>query len=86
MSVSNTRECFSDRIGHKVIGVIFDIGKTPGCKTLVFDDGYGLTISNNGSYWVESPSIIEQAIASKKQELERLQHDLEQILHLAGAL
>lgn len=88
---SNTRDCFSTFIGCKVVGVLFDAlpltdrSLAAGNKTLVFDDGHGLTISSNGSYWTESPETIKRAIDQKKKELARTQDELSGVLQLAGA-
>lgn len=88
---SNTRDCFSTFIGRQVVGVLFDalpVGRkdlAAGTKTLVFDDGRGLTISSKGTFWVESEREIERAIKSARKEMERTKADLAGVLELAGA-
>lgn len=90
MQTSNTRGCFSCCIGRRVVGVLFDalpLGRrdlAAGNKTLVFEDGYGLTIATRGSYWTESKSDIAQAIDRKKAELDQTSAELKDVLELAG--
>ncbi len=90
MSASNTKECFRDCVGKKVVGVMFgalplgDASIASGTKTLVFEDGTALTISASGSFWQESPTDVERAIAAKKAELTALSRDLQDVIDLAG--
>jgi hypothetical protein len=88
---SNTHECFSEFVGQEVVGVLFgavpvgrkDIAR--GTKTLVFEDGRGLTISSSGSYWIDSAEDVQRAIRATKKALEATQRDLAGVLDLAGA-
>jgi hypothetical protein len=65
-ATSNTFECFRDVIGLKVVGVLKDAmppsrrDLAAGTKTLVFEDGTGLTFAPNGSV-LERP-VIAQAL------------------------
>lgn len=88
MPASNTKECFSEFIGQELIGLLFDaFGHDPrGCKTLVFEDGRGLTISSNGSYWIEPVEEIQRAVKKRRRELDRTRGEIEQVLRLAGEL
>lgn len=89
---SNTRECFSEFIGQRVIGALFDAFPVSrrdlagGTKTLVFEDGRGLTIASNGSFWVENPDEVRRAVDSKTRELQKAGNEIEAVLKLAGAL
>ena len=89
---SNTKDCFREFIGHTVKGVLFDalpVGRYDlqgGNKTLVFDDGRGLTFANNGSYWIDSADEVKRAITIVKGMLEAAQLDAKDILALAGDL
>ena len=91
MPASNTRACFSEFIGQKVVGVLFDAVPVSrrdlarGTKTLVFEDGRGLTISSNGSFWVEGADEIQRALRNKQDQLTRTSDELAGILALAGA-
>ena len=91
-ATSNTFECFRDCIGRTVVGVMRDAlpasrrDIAEGTKTLVFDDGTGLTVASNGSYWRESKRAIEQAIGMRMRELESAQRDIQDVLEAAGAL
>lgn len=90
MPAANTRACFEELIGHQVVGVLFDAlpladrGIASGTKTLILDDGRGLTVSDSGSYWLESVEDIRRAVAQQRQELEAASHRLRGVLALAG--
>ena len=90
-ATSNTHECFSICVGRKVVGVLFDAlplsrrDLATGNKTLVFEDGYGLTISSSGSDWTETRDDVAAAIRRKRDDLGRNQREIEQVLSLAGA-
>jgi hypothetical protein len=92
MPASNTKDCFREFIGQKVKGCLFDalpVGRADlngGTKTLVFQDGRGLTFASNGSYWVDSADEVKRAIAVVKTELKAHQRELKGILSVAGAL
>lgn len=88
---SNTRECFSSLIGCRVVGVLFDalpIGRrdlSAGTRTLVLDDGRGLTIASNGSYWIENADEIQRAIDAVRERLDATKAEIAGVLKLAGA-
>lgn len=89
---SNTRECFSDCIGLRVIGVLFDalpLGRgdlSPGNKTLVFSDGTGLTVGSNGSYWREPAETITRAVSEQADRLTATKREIADVIALAGSL
>jgi hypothetical protein len=89
---SNTRECFRTFIGQRLIGLLFNalpLGHrdlAAGTKTLVFEDGRGLTIGGNGSYWVDSADEIQRAVDERRQELNMTRGEIAEVLALAGAL
>lgn len=89
---SNTRECFSEFIGQRVIGVLFNalpLGRkdiASGGKTLVFEDGRGLTIAANGTFWVESAADVKRAVQWRQDELNTTRREIADVLKLAGAL
>lgn len=90
-AASNTRECFREVVGRTVIGVLFDAlplsraDLARGTKTLIFDDGSGLTIASNGSYWQETAEDVERAISRERKRLEDAQQNIAAVLELAGA-
>ena len=55
-----------------------------GTKTLVFDDGSGLTVSNNGSFWREHPKEIKRAVEFKKAELLTIEAEILEVLEVSG--
>lgn len=92
MATSNTTDCFREIIGLKVQGLLFNAlpvnrpDLQPGNKTIVFEDGTGLTISSNGSYWRESRQDIELAARQRRKELDALERETREVLALAGQL
>lgn len=88
---ANTRDCIRGFIGQKVVGVLFDTlplnrkDLARGTKTLIFEDGRGLTFSDNGSYWPESAEEVKRAVEQTRRHLETTQRELEGVLTLAGA-
>jgi len=91
MPASNTKDCFRECVGKKIKGVLFDalpVGDRHiaiGTKTLVFDDGSGLTITSGGAFWIESATEIGRAIEIKRSELEDNRRDIQDVLVAAGA-
>jgi hypothetical protein len=79
MVVSDTRDCFRACIGKRVTGVLFGLlpamrsDLARGNKTLVFEDGSGLTISNDGSFWMDNPEEIERAVAHREAALRAIE-------------
>src|SRR5690348_14170268 len=92
MAASNTHDCFRAFIGQRCVGVMFDAlpvnrrDIASGTKTLVFEDGRGLTVAANGSYWIESAEDVGRAVSQRREDLARMQLDLVEVLSLAGAL
>ncbi len=90
MPAANTHACFSEFIGRKVVGTLFNAlpvsrrDIAAGTKTLVFDDGRGLTIASNGSYWIESADEVRRAVEVRERELLTTQTELAGVLSLAG--
>lgn len=92
MVASNTKDCFRHCVGKRVTGVLFDAlpvncrDLSVGNKTLIFEDGTALTISSNGSFWVELPSDVRQAIEVRQGELEAVQTEIMDVLIAAGGV
>lgn len=87
MIAANTRDCFSEFIGQKVVGVIFDaLPRTSfiSTKTLIFEDGRGLTTASNGSYWIDSAFDVSRAVQIVRDELAAAEKRLRGVLNLAG--
>lgn len=89
-AASNTQDCFREVVGKTVIGVLFNAmppcrhDLAQGTKTLIFDDTTGLTIANNGSFWLESATDVQQAIRKREAELKRVNKEISEVLRLAG--
>lgn len=89
---SNTRACFEGCVGKKIVGVLFDalpINRADlrrGSKTLVFEDGTGLTISSSGSFWRERSDDVKCAVEVVERELRQTEDNLRGVLDLAGRL
>ncbi len=86
---SNNNGCFTTFIGCRVVGVLknaLPLGRADlacGNRTLVFECGWGLTIANNGSCWIESPSEIESAANKVADHLKETIAALKGVLQLA---
>lgn len=91
VAASNTKDCFRECVGMRVKGVLFDAlpnssqHLASGTKTIVFEDGTGLTIASNGSFWREGSEEVGRAIKSKRSELEANKRDIKDVLIAAGA-
>lgn len=91
MTTANTRECFSEFVGQKVVGVLFDAlplsraDLRAGTKTLIFEDGRGLHIHSNGSFGIVTKEDVDSAIRATQRRIEATQRDLAGVLDLAGA-
>ena len=92
MATSNTRDCFREVIGKRVTGVLFDalprgdVSLRNGNNTLIFEDRTGLTLRNNGAYWLESPDDINRAVFARVAELQQAKDELEEALRADGLL
>jgi len=92
MPASNTKDCFREFVGKRIKGVLFDalpwsrLDLAAGTKTLVFEDGRGLTVASNGSFWIDSADDVKIAIDRVKRELKANQRDVKDVLKLAGEL
>jgi hypothetical protein len=90
MAASNTKDCFREFVGQTVRGVMFDAlpisdaRLASGTKTLVFEDGRGLTISSSGTFWIESIKDIKAAVKVQRERLVQAEKDVKDVLILAG--
>lgn len=91
MTASNTKECFRECVGMRIKGVLFDAlplrrpDLSAGSRTLVFEDGSGLTIAANGSFWREPAREIDRAIDEMRAKLEANKALIQDTLTAAGA-
>ena len=91
MVASNTKDCFRECVGKRIKGFLFDAlpisdrSLSAGTKTLIFEDGSGLTISSNGSFWLEDAKEIARAVGYRRDELQKTQNELAEILAAATA-
>lgn len=85
MAASNTQQCFQECVGLKVVGVIYNAlprhrrDLAQGNKTLIFDDGTGLTISDRGSFWREPVDEIRAALNARMSDLTEAQATLDRL-------
>ncbi len=91
MVASNTKDCFRVCVGKSIKGVLFDAlpvsrdDLADGTKTLVFEDGTGLTVASNGAFWLESEKDIERAIERYLVKLRQLQDETAEVIAAAGS-
>ena len=89
-AASNTKDCFREFVGKKLIGLLFDTAPlghadlAGDTKTMIFDDGRGLTIANNGSFWIESAEEVGRAVGLRKTELQLIANELAEVISLSG--
>ena len=81
MATANTKAVFREAVGKKIVGVYWE---TPGeygqAVVLVLDDGTGLAFNSNGSYWTVSVDEVRRCVRQRRQELERLERELRDVL------
>jgi hypothetical protein len=89
MVASNTKDCFRECVGKRVKGVLFDaLPVDRGClaagtKTLIFEDGSGLTITSDGSFWLEDRKEIQRAVDYRRMELEKTKAEIAEVIAAA---
>lgn len=90
MPASNTRDCFREFVGQRVIGLMFDAmpmsraDLKAGNAHLIFEDGRALTFSSNGSYWIDSAEDVILALEDNKRRLEQLQRETSEVIAASG--
>ena len=90
MPASNTRDCFREFVGQKLVGLMFDAmpmsraDLKAGNAHLIFEDGRALTLSNNGSYWIDSADDVIRALEANKRRLEQLQRETSEVIVASG--
>jgi hypothetical protein len=89
MVASNTKDCFRACIGKRIKGLLFDalpVGRddlAAGSKTMIFEDGTGLVIASNGSFWLENEREIQRAVECHRSELEALKREIADVIAVA---
>ena len=92
MPASNTRDCFREFVGQRLVGLLFDAlpvyrdDLARGTKTMLFEDGRGLTFGDNGSYWIDSAADVKRAVDRRLGELRRTEADIREVLAAAEAV
>jgi hypothetical protein len=90
MPAANTRGCFNEFVGQRLIGLLFDAlpvnrrDIAAGTRTLIFEDGRGLTIAPNGSYWIDSADEVARAVRDTARKLDVTAAQLREALAVAG--
>lgn len=91
MPAANTRECFNEFIGQRLVGMLFDAlplnrpDLSSGNRSMVFEDGRALTLADNGSYWIDTADEVQRAIRAKQKQLDATAREIADVLKLAGA-
>lgn len=86
---ANTKDVFRSAIGKKILGVYWTprMGAGSGeAAILVLDDGTGLAFHSNGAYWTVNAEEVRSHAATRREELERLERDLRDIMVSEAAL
>ena len=89
-AAANTKDCFRALVGERIVGVMFDAlplgnkGAANGAKTLVLEDGRGLTITGTGTYWLDSAEDVARAVERARRDLVHAHRELAALVDLAG--
>lgn len=86
MSASNTWDCFRECVGRKIVGVLRYYRRGDETRLLIFDDGTGLSLHYNGSYWRENAAEVRGYVDRRLEEVRRGKEDLEEALRADGVL
>lgn len=90
MVTSNTRDCFREFVGQRIIGLMFDAmpmsraDLRQGNVHLIFEDGRALTLNRSGSYWIDSAEDVIRALQKNKDRLEQLQRETAEAIAASG--
>lgn len=90
MAASNTRDCFREFVGQKLVGLMFDAmpmsraDLRQGNVHLIFEDGRALTLNPRGSYWIDSADDVIRALKQNKDRLEQLQRETAEVVAASG--
>lgn len=90
MPPANTRDCFREFVGQRLIGLMFDAlpmsraDLRQGNVHLIFEDGRALTLKRNGSYWIDSAGDVKRALLVNKSRLEQLQRETLEVIAASG--
>ena len=91
--LENTPDCFMKLFGKKLTGVVFNAlphgeagrnDRVKGTKTLLFENGEGITVYNGGFYRWESSYNISVAIKQRVQELRAAEFKIMDEIGLMG--
>lgn len=81
MATSNTIAAFREIVGRKILGLYRDGSSV----CLVFDDGTGFAFNTeHGSYWNIGRYEVAAKARDRREELERLQADLRDVVAAEG--
>jgi len=80
-ATSNTDEVFRTFIGDKIKGILHGSDFGHSNVILVFECGWGLCFSSNGSHWAETPDGIEHLKRETKEKIDHLLAENRDILN-----
>ena len=69
---SNTDDCFREFIGLRVKGAVM----LRDSRLLIFEDGRGLVVHHNGSFWVRSKEDVAREVSLRRRHLEDVQREM----------
>jgi hypothetical protein len=81
---SNSFETLTHLKGEQIKGVVRRRTANGQGHLIVFESGYSLHISSNGSYWIEGKKDTEAILRSIKSQLQSAVHELETVAEIAG--
>lgn len=77
---ANQKECFRTFVGNQIKGILFDGFGEKGSKAIIFECGWGLIIEANGTYWIEAPERVSEAIQNAADDLKQAQAEIAGLL------
>lgn len=89
MAASNTEECLLELRGRTIVGVLMNATHattSQSTRTLLLDDGTGITWNERGAFWRESANDVKRVLDARIKELEKTQDALSRMPEHAGAV
>ena len=80
---SNSFKTLTHLKGEQIRGVVRRRSADRSGVLMIFESGFSLHLSSNGSYWIEGKKDTESILKSIKNELQSAKHELETVAEIA---
>jgi hypothetical protein len=81
---SNSFETLTHLKGEQIKGVLRNRVVDHSGILIIFESGFSLQLSSNGSYWIESKKDTDKITRCVREELQAAKHELETVAEIAG--